>query len=250
MPKIVQVIFSTNRLEYLIPTLRYMQNINYYGCEVHRVIIDDYPRTRNNTMFLELCKLYGIDEIILNKENKGLSLNWTDFYKLIAERDYDYIFHLEDDVKIMQPVLVTDLIELLENNSDVSQVQLARQAWYSHEEDPKASSTDFIYKNYRYIKGSLIFSPMASLCPISVARLPIAQEQGCNLNEGIIGQYMFERLNKVSYNVRNYYGGPIINHIGEWFVGRRVLPTEPSYEMFAHYDPNLKYYSRDGRSFP
>lgn len=250
MPKIVQVIFSTNRLEYLIPTLRNMNNLNYYGCEVHKVIIDDYPRTRNNIMFTELCKIYGIDEIILNEENKGLSLNWTDFYKLIADRNYDYIFHLEDDVKILEPVLVTDLIELLEKDPEVSQVQLARQSWYHFEKDPSASAADYLYKNYRYIKGSLIFSPMASLCPAEIVTYPITKEYGCTLNEGIIGRYMYEKLNKVSINVRNYYGKHIIEHIGEWFVGKRVLPNEPSYELFSHYDPNLKYYSRDGKAFP
>ena len=249
MPKIVQVIFSTNRLEYLIPTLKSTKNLNYFGCEVDRVVIDDYPRTRNDNLFIELCRLYGISKVFLNFENKGLSRTWTDFYKWASHKDYDYILHLEDDVKILEPVLVTDLIEILENNKDVSQVQLARQAWYNHEEEHKLLEDDHVYKNFRYMKVSVIFSPMASLCSAEIAKFPIAEEYKSNLNEGLIGQYMYQKHGRVSAIVKNFNGGPIINHIGEWFTGKRLVPGDDGYEKFSHYDPNQKYYSRDGREY-
>lgn len=250
MPKIVQVIFSTNRLEYLIQTLKSTVNLNYYGCEVEKIIIDDYPQTRNNALFIELCRLYNIDQVVLNLENKGLSKTWTEFYKYISDLNFNYILHLEDDVKILQPVLVTDLIEILETNPDVSQVQLSRQAWYNHETDPKPLDSDFIYKNYRYTKNSVIFSPMASLCSANVAKFPIVKEYGSNLNEGLIGKYMYDKYNKVSASLKNYHGRHIIEHLGEWFVGQRLVPGDEGYERFAHYDPNQKYYSRDGRQYP
>jgi|688.fasta_scaffold65816_6 hypothetical protein len=248
MHKIVQVIFSTNRLEYLIPTLKSTKNLNYYGCKVHRIVIDDYPRTRNDNLFVELCKLFDIDEVILNQENKGLSKTWTDFYKILTQRDYDYIFHLEDDVKILEPVLVTDLIELLKNDNTISQLQLSKNAWYFHETDHAAQDEDIVYKNFRYMKCSTIFSPMASICSKSVAHLPITDEYNSNLNEGIIGQYFYNR-GQVSAIVKNYHGKNIVEHIGEWFTGKRLIPGDNGYDQFSHYDPNQKYYSRDGKIY-
>lgn len=247
--KICQVVFSTNRLEYLIPTLRAQKNLNYYGCEVHKVFIDDYPKTRNDSLITELVKLHGYNEILLHEKNQGLSKTWSDFYKHIKDRDYDYVLHMEDDVIVTQPVLVTDLIELLEKDSTISQVQLARQAWYNHETDPSASDSDFIYKNYRYRKESTIFSPMASLCRYSTTQIPFEEHFTQNVNEGIIGNLLYNKFGQLSANVRNYYGKCIINHIGEWFVGMRVLPGEPGYELFEKYHPDKKYFSRDGKDY-
>lgn len=247
--KVCQVVFSTNRLEYLIPTLRGQRNLNFYNCEVDKIFIDDYPKTRNNSMITELVKLYGYNEILLHEENQGLSKTWSDFYQHIAGRDYDYVLHMEDDVAVLEPVLITDLIEILENNQNISQVQLARQAWYSHEKDPEPSPDDFIYKNYRYITGSVIFSPMASICRYSTTQLPFKDWYSHNINEGVIGNLLLNKFNQTSANVRNYYGHNIIRHIGEWFVGMRLQPGEPGYENFAHYHPDKKYFSRDGREF-
>jgi hypothetical protein len=247
--KICQVIFSTNRLEYLTRTLRAQRNINYYGCEVHKIFIDDYPKTRNDLMITELVKLYGYNEIILHPENLGLSVTWSQFWDLMKERDYDYIWHQEDDVEILEPVLVTDLIELLQKDQELGQVQLARQAWYGHETDPIADRSDHIYKNFRYTKNSLIFSPMASLYSLDRVKVDYRKFYDFNLNEGLVGKVLHEQYGMVSANIRNYYGRKLINHIGEWFVGKRVLPNEPNYDQFAHYDPDKKYHSRDGRDY-
>jgi hypothetical protein len=247
--KVCQVIFSTNRLEYLIRTLKAQQNLNFYDCEVHKIFIDDYPRTRNDSLITELVKLYGYTEIILHKENKGLSETWKEFWELIKDRDYDYIWHQEDDVEILEPVLITDLIDLLNYDSQISQVQLARQAWYAHETDPKFSVQDSVYKNFRYDKKSIIFSPMASLYPHRLTKVPYRNFYDFNPNEGMVGKVLYDQYNLISCNIRNYYGKNLINHIGDWFVGKRVIPNEPGYEQFGHFDPNKKYNSKDGAEY-
>jgi hypothetical protein len=247
--KICQVIFSTNRLDYLIPTLKSQANLNFYGCEVHKIFIDDYPKTRNDLLITELVKLYGYDEIILHEKNEGLSVTWSQFWDLIKDRDYDYIWHQEDDVEILEPVLITDLIELLERDPSLSQVQLARQAWYHNETDPVPAKDDYLYKNFRYVKNSFIFSPMASLYPHRLTKIPYRNHYDFNLNEGLVGKVLWEREKLISGNIRNYYGKNIISHIGDWFVGKRVLPNEPNYEQFEKYDPDKKYNSKDGSEF-
>jgi hypothetical protein len=247
--KICQVIFSTNRLDYLIPTLKSQANLNFYGCEVHKIFIDDYPKTRNDLLITELVKLYGYNEIILHEKNEGLSVTWSQFWDLIKDRDYDYIWHQEDDVEILEPVLITDLIELLERDPSLSQTQLARQAWYHNETDPVPSKDDYLYKNFRYVKNSFIFSPMASLYPHRLTKIPYRSHYDFNLNEGLVGKVLWEREKLISGNIRNYYGKNIISHIGDWFVGKRVLPNEPNYDQFAKYDPDKKYNSKDGSEF-
>jgi hypothetical protein len=249
MHKICQVIFSTNRLEYLIPTLQAQSNLNFWGCEVHKIFIDDYPKTRNDQMISELVKLYGYKEIILHKENLGLSVTWSEFWDLIKDRDYDYVWHQEDDVQILEPVLITDLIGLLNQDKQLSQVQLARQAWYSHETDPVKSDSDYMFKNFRYIKNNTIFSPMASLYSIDKTRIDYRKIYDFNLNEGLVGQVLHQQQGLLSGNVRNFNGTKMINHIGDWFVGKRVLPGEPNYELFARYHPDKKYNSKDGSDY-
>jgi hypothetical protein len=70
-----------------------------------------------------------------------------------------------------------------------------------------------------------------------------------NLNEGIIGKILYEEYQMVSANVKNYNGKNIIRHIGDYFVGKRVLPGEPGYETFGKYNPDIKYNSKDGSLF-
>jgi hypothetical protein len=223
--------------------------LNFYGCEVDKIFVDDFPKTRNDNLLTGLVNLYGYKEIHLHRENLGLSATWTEFWNLIKDRNYDYVFHQEDDVEILEPVLVTDLIELLQKDPTISQVQLARQAWYQNETDPIASADDFIYKNFRYRKESVIFSPMASLYALDVTRIPYHDHYDFNLNEGMIGKVLLDHYGRLSANVRNYRGRKIINHIGDWFVGKRVLPGEPSYERWSHFDPDKKYNSRDGSEY-
>jgi len=247
--KVCHVIFSTNRLEYLIPTLESTKNLNFENCIVHRIFIDDYPKTRNDAEITNLVSKYNFNEIILHSENKGLSVTWSEFWDLIKDRDYDYVFHQEDDVKILEEIKIIDLIELLQNDSQLSQTRLTRQAWYHNEQDPTYLETDFIYKNFRYTKSSLIFSPMASLYSHKLTKIPYRQIHDINLNEGMLGNILYHQLGLITGEIKNQHGGHLVEHIGEWFVGKRVIQGEPGYENFSRYDPDIKYNSKTGDRF-
>lgn len=249
MPKICQIIFSTNRIEYLIPTLRSQKMLDFTGCEVDKIFIDDYPRTRNDSMLQELVKSYGYNVIVFHKENKGLSVTWSEFWNFIKSADYDYVWHQEDDVEILETVKILDLIELLNSDNNISQIQLARQKWYSNEEEPSKSEDDLIFKNFRYDVRRTIFTPMASLYSTEITKIDFAKYFNSHLNEGLIGTILHEVYGKLSCNVRNQEGKNIIRHIGEYFTGKRVLENEPGYEQFIKYDPNKKYDSRTGNEY-
>lgn len=259
--RICQVIFSTNRIEYLSRTLRAQQLLDFTGCEVDRIFIDDFPKTRNDLLISALVKSFGYKELHLHPVNLGLSVTWTEFWNLIRNRDYDYVWHQEDDVEVLEPVKITDLIRLLESDPTITQTVLKRQPWYFHETPSTALESDKIFEKYRYETGSYIFSPMASLYSMDRVRynynqwyvdnLPNETDlHNINFNEGMIGKVLLMGFGKTSAHVKNSSGDNLINHIGEYFVGRRVLPTEPNAHLFAHFDPETRYNSRDGSIFP
>jgi hypothetical protein len=260
MKKICQVIFSTNRVEYLTRTLHSQMLLNFDGCEVDKIFIDDYPLGRNNSTISALVSSFGYKEIYLHENNLGLSVTWTEFWNLIKDRNYDYVWHQEDDVEILQPIKILDLIELLEQNPILSQVVLKRQAWYPDESNPTALGDDIIYKNYRLEKFYiLIFSPMASLYSMDRVRFPYSDWYGqfypstnwskINLNEGMIGKALYEDRKLMSGHLKSSSGDNLVNHIGDYFVGKRVLPDEPHYDQFSRYDPNKKYCSKTGKEY-
>jgi hypothetical protein len=146
--KICQVIISTNRLDYLTRTLIAQKNLNFEGCEVDRIFIDDYPRNRNNLLSKLLVNSFGYKEVYLHTENLGITRTWQDFYNIIKDRNYDYIWQQEDDVEIMYPLKVMDMIEILQQDPTLSQVQLKRNNWYPHEtEEVGPKKDDVIFKN-------------------------------------------------------------------------------------------------------
>lgn len=262
--KVCQVIFSTNRIDYLMRTLKAgRDNLNFEGCEVHKIFFDDYPKGRDNFFITGLVQMYGYNEIYLHEENKGLSVTWSEFWNLIRDRDYDYVFHQEDDVEVLYPVKVLDLISLLQQDTILSQVVLKRQKWYKEESETEALPGDWTFHmsdyHYRYEKNSLIFSPMASLYSIDRVRFnynqwfeinyPETNLNSVNLNEGLIGKALYESSQLISAHLKHASGSNLINHIGDYFVGKRVLPGEPNYEQFECFDPLKKYNSRNGAEY-
>jgi len=258
--KICQVIFSTNRIEYLSRTLAAQRFLDFSGCQVDRIFIDDFPKGRNNTLVETLVRSFGYTELYLHPENLGLSVTWTEFWNLIRDRDYDYVWHQEDDVEILETVQISDLVRLLESNPGLSQAVLKRQPWYFHESESTALDTDQIFENYRYEMDSYIFSPMASLYSMDRVRYDYSQWyrdnlpddtelHNINLNEGMIGKVWLMGHGQHSAHVKNSQGHNLINHIGEYFVGRRILPNEPNAHLFAHFDPETRYNSRDGSQY-
>jgi hypothetical protein len=258
--KICHVIFSTNRIEYLTKTLESTKLIDFSNCEVDRIFIDDFPKGRNDRLLELLVRSYGFNEIYLHKENMGLSVTWTECWNLLKERNYDYIWHMEDDVEIVEPFKITDLVDLLNNDSSICAAKLERQAWYWHESDPVATYNDSIFRHFRYTKGQPIFSPMATLYSSKYLhfnysnfyknRYPDTNWWTINFNEGMIGKALNEEFGVTPAIVKTSEGKNYIKHIGEYFVGKRVLPHEPHYDWFEKYDPEKKYYSTTGDEYP
>lgn len=245
--KICQVIFSTNRLQYLPRTLATQKNLDFTGCEVDRIFIDDYPKGRNNMLIDLLARAHGFNEVHLHQENMGITRSWQHFYDIIRDRQYDYIWQQEDDVEIVNPVKITDMIEILKLDPSLSQLQLKRNNWYSHEtEAVMCKDTDVVLPNYRYERYSPWFWMMAALYPGWIAKEPILQETGHNPSECVVSNYLINKFNLGSGLLKTATGDIMVNHIGELNRGKRVETGEPGWEVFQGYDPNKDYNSKTG----
>ena len=77
--KITVLFFSTNRLEFLIPTIKsFYKYVDFGDNEVYSILIDDYPKERNNEIFSSIKRNYKIDKLILHEENMGYSKSWKE----------------------------------------------------------------------------------------------------------------------------------------------------------------------------
>lgn len=246
--KVCHVVFSTNRINYLEQTLESLKKVDYEGVYVDHLIIDDYPTGRNNNQFKNLVYKYGFDEVILHEENQGITKTWQEMFDYVKARDYDYIFHHEDDVEILYPFKLTDMIQILENDDSLSQVQMKRNNWYNWEkEEVQAKSDDIISNGYRYEKEHGCFWMLMSLYPSWIAKEPMLEETGYHPSEYVIFRYLDNKYGEhYSGMIKTLDGKNIINHIGDYSKGKRLCENEPGWDKFKYYSPDKKYCSRTG----
>jgi hypothetical protein len=249
MAKICRLIFSTNRLEYLVPTLSsHEQNISFGNHEVHTILIDDFPAKRYNDVFIDISQKYCINELVLHEENKGLTKTWTEAWQYISQQNFDYVWHHEDDVVFFQPIEIDTLIEFLQKNNNICQVNLKRNPWYDFEfNQPLIESRDGIFKDYRYNTEQDFFWTMSSFYPTWITKEPIVETEGCNLGEWPVMKYLKEKFNMKMAILKNQDGSPIVDHIGVYSQGKRVLENEPGWDKFKFFDPLKRYDSKNGQ---
>ena len=243
--KILHVVFSCNRLKYLTKTIESWDKLDYGDHEVTRLIVDDYPRTRNDGIFNLLAKTHNT-LLWLHDQNYGLSVTWSQFFDYLKSTDYDYVLHQEDDVVLLEPIKVDDLISILESDPKMASVVLQRQPWYFDEKETQIEPEDVKICNYYVYKNTKTFPIIFSLYRKNVVNFPFREYWGFNMNEGMAMVYLdfFEQM--YAGMIKNSEGKHLIEHIGEESTGKRILPNEPRYEFFAHMDPDKVYSSREG----
>jgi hypothetical protein len=249
--KICRVVFSTNRLEFLVPTLySHQQNIDFGDHEVYSILIDDYPNNRHDMALADLVKKFDFDEIILHPENKGLTVVWSELWSYLSSQNFDYIWHHEDDIIFKQTIKIDDMVKFLDKNPSICQVTLKRNPWYEHEfKEPILLPTDSFFDNYRYNLKTDYFWTMASLYPHWITKEPIKKELGCNLGEQPVMKYFKDKYSMNMVILKNLDGSHLVEHIGVYSQGTRVLENEPGWEKFKDFDPDVRYDSKTGKRF-
>ncbi len=90
------------------------------------------------------------------------------------------------------------------------------------------------------------FWSLASIFPRAIVDLPHAESVGeKNLSEYVVAKSL-QQLGMQTCKLKTEEGHNIVNHIGEYSIGKRAEPGDPRYEDFAAYDPETKYSSRHG----
>lgn len=244
--KICQVVFSTNRLEYLTKTLKSQKLLDSQGCQVTKILFDDFPQGRCDATITALAKSHGY-QVQLHKQNQGITGTWQELFDIVKQHDFDYIWHQEDDAEVLLDVKFQDLIEILQTNPQLSQVQLKRNNWYAHETEPvQALPRDLVFKNYRIEQGNPYFWMMASFYPAWIAReYDHIQHRGCP-SEATVANFMLSKNGSQTGLLKTHHGGIMVNHFGEYSRGQRVKPGELGWERFQYIDPRVDYNSRTG----
>jgi len=234
IPKVLRVVISTNRQEYLAQTFESCKKIDYTGLDMYHLLIDDWPKDRNDKEFTQFVLDHGFDKVILNKENKGIASQWDKIFEI--GKDYDYVFMHEDDVLVREEFLLHHLIILLERDSHLSQVQLKRNSWYSHEPKVEAKDDDWTFGNFRYEKFNSTphFWGLMSIWPSSICNENIIKESGYRLGENIIGWYLKRKYGKETGLLKTAEGCPMVEHIGEYTRGKRLEKGEPGWVDGVH----------------
>ena len=252
--KVCKILWSTNRLEYLVPTLKSQRDmLDFSGCEVEGIFIDDMPKDRHDGTMYELAKMFGFTEIVLHEKNMGLPHMWNSTFEMLKYRAYDYVYLSEDDVVFNQPVKIADLAQILHDHWNFSQVCLTRQKWYDFEEETQPLESDIILDKaqnlstqYRVELSDQYFWSLASFFPRSMADIPHREMTGeKNLSEYVVAAAL-KQMEMKTCKLKSSEGKNLVTHIGEYSIGKRAEPGDPRYEDFAVFDPETKYSSRHG----
>lgn len=247
--RICKVIFSTNRVNYLLRTLEsFHKNLDFGDHEVHGIFFDDYPTGRNDGFIEAMARRYGYNQVILHKENIGLTSTWREFFDLIKDQNFDYIWHQEDDVELLVPLKVDTMINLFQSDPKLCQILLKRQPWYFTEQLVTIEDNDILFEDYRYTKSNTYFNCMACFYPHWVSTIPYNERQGANPSEAVIMHTLNSMHNWDIFvaTLKQKDGTPMVDHIGEVTKGKRVVPTDPGYDAFGWMDPTKRYSSRNG----
>lgn len=133
--KICIIILTDGRNDYLARTLESLEtNVVFpQDASIYKILVDDWPVDREEKVIKKLAKKYKVDKVVLNDENIGIDKTVQKAWSLIPEGT-DYIWHQENDFEYLNPVNVSEMIQVLENPTIV-QVALVRQPWFADEKD-------------------------------------------------------------------------------------------------------------------
>ena len=247
-PKVLRVVISTNRVEYLKQTIEACKKIDYSDLDMHHLLIDDFPKGRNDKELTSLVLNNGFDEIILNPKNIGITQQWAKIFNIVNDGNYDYVFMHEDDVKIIHPLKLSTLITILKEDPMLAQLSLKRNNWYEHESEVSSKKdSDDILGDYRldsYDPLCNFFGGLMAVWPASVAKEPIMEDMDCLLSEAVIAHYLKEKYRKFTGLLKTADGGIMVEHIGEYTHGSRLEKGVPGYHSLYDVNIETKFSSR------
>lgn len=238
LPKVVVIIMSTNRYDYLEKTLQSLrEKVSFDGCELADIlVIDDYPLKRNTEKMLDLTTTYGPLTVLEHTTNEGLPETWRHAWDIIkSTKSYEWIFHLEDDIEFQRPLSIKhDLIDTYTSAEiPLSQLALSRQACYDPSIDVFTHLRDGTHGTQmkKFVTQERYFITMASLYPRDIVdKFPSAS---LTHQEHTVADFYAPKL--VGGVLGSRHDPPYIHHLGQVSRGQKGpgfdhLPVDEDYD--------------------
>jgi hypothetical protein len=238
--------FTTSRYEYLIPTMEsFNDNVDFGDNNIYKILIDDYPLRRNEDMLNLLVKKYNIDKLILNDENMGYSAAWKKMWEAIP-KNTDYIWHQEDDFTFNKKIDINNLMSLLENKKiQLFQIFLKRNIVFETNDyiekiENNKCGEDVNINGQNLVLSNHYFNSNPCLYPYWITQ---ENYSGNPQETPIINHLKQKYIHGYSAMLGARNDTNIINHIGMYTQGKKVLVGEPGWHWLKEYDPSKKYWS-------
>jgi hypothetical protein len=224
MKKIDLIITTNGRKEYILPTINSWKNFIDSNIN-NKIIIDDSGNQEYRDWLSETFPDFTI--MPLGENNMGFSFlmkTWLTNLKFESK----YLLLLEDDFLLLENIDVDKILNILDNNDNIIQLCLKRQAW-SQEEVAAGGMIERIYNGSNFIQKDGWFEHREFFTTnpsfMNVERLrryakPIYENSSELITEGEFGNRLFSNNN----NLYSAFLGAIfdthkVEHIGHIRTG-------------------------------
>lgn len=241
------IFFSTSRYEYLIPMMKsFHQNVDTSGCNIRKILVDDYPLRRNKEVVNLVSEVYNIDQVIMHEENLGYSETWRRAWAEYIPKDTDFIFHMEEDFVFNERINIKNMCKIFDNDSRLLyQISLKREVFFNNGNDfiqniqSGRTGIEETICDVSLVLHNELFNANPCIYPYWITQ----EKYDYNPQEGTIVYKLNQKHNGSCALYGSRHCTPQLTHIGEYNQGRKVLPNEPGWDWLKDYDPTKQYYS-------
>lgn len=177
-PRVLVVITSTNRYDYLERTLSsFRDKVAFCACECCGVLLlDDWPSGRDRSRAEALRREFGLT-VVEHDVNQGLPATWRHAWDLVrhAYASVDWVFHMEDDVVFETQESIHDMVlSYAASPVPITQLALGRQPVYGDDDVIGRMATGALGEQLPgFVTQPWYFLTMAALYPREiVTRFP------------------------------------------------------------------------------
>jgi hypothetical protein len=163
--------------------------------------------------------------IYVDKNPSGFANATSKCFEVALDSGCKYVLHTEDDFVLNRKLETSNLINILKENKNLSQISLQRQPWYDHEKTKdtiidsyRAQGHEFTEKesnNSFYMEHSFYWTTNPNIYPIEIARLGWPKESSSEIK-------FTKKIFSLGYKSAFYEkegSEPYVTHIGHFRVG-------------------------------
>lgn len=212
-PKVSLFIVTDGRIGCLEKTLDSLRSL-VIGPFVQEFIINDCVNPVFREQVDRLSEQYAFDEPTHHAEKQGFAGAYHTAFARVSKKS-DYCFILEDDFTFNEPIVLSELIGILQRNKHLCQIALKRQAWNTQEK-AKGGVVEVWPDSYEDKEGFCqhrnFFTTNPSLVPAWVIKKgwPL-----CERSEGIFTGQLFTDSAIYSAYLGAKFDPPKVTHIGD-----------------------------------